>query len=68
MPVCEHKNNLITEWQGALKAFSTAVKRLQDCNGDADKFAVEHRATELARLHAENARMMVEHHRTEHGC
>ena len=57
----------MTEWQGALKAFSAAVKQLQQCNRDATKFAVEQRAPELAHLHAENARMMLEHHLAEHG-
>ena len=68
LPVCEYKNKLLTEWQQAIKAFSGAVRRLQHCNGDATIFAVEQRAAELARLHAENARVMVEHHRSEHNC
>ena len=67
-PDCEHKNQLIIEWREALKAFSASVRRLQQYDGDATKFAVEQRATELARVHAENARTMVEHHRAEHGC
>jgi hypothetical protein len=68
MPPCEHKYKLMDEWQKALETFSTAVKRLRETDGDAPKFAVEHRATELARLHSENVRLMLEHHRTEHDC
>ena len=68
MPKCEHRNRLLGEWQESLANFSDAVKRLRECSGDGSKFAEQYRSTEQARLHAENARMMVEHHRAEHGC
>ena len=67
-PACEHREQLITEWHEAVVRFSHAVKRLRQCDGDARRFADEHHATEQARLHAENARMMLNLHRDEHGC
>jgi hypothetical protein len=50
--------------------FSASVSRLKECNGHTDEnaFAVAQRATEHARLHSENARLMLEMHRAEQGC
>ena len=67
-PACELKNRLITEWEESIAKFSDAVQRLRQCNGDGQGFTEQHRATELARLRSENVRMMLEHHRSEHGC
>lgn len=68
MPSCKQRELLTIEWHEAVAKFSDAVIRLRKCNGDGTRFATQHRATDLARLHSENARMMLEHHRTEHGC
>jgi hypothetical protein len=68
MPKCEQRERLLGEWQESVAKFSDAVKRLRQCNGDGSKFAEQHEATEQARRHAEEARKLVEHHRSEHGC
>jgi len=68
MPKCEQRERLLGEWQESVANFSDAVKRLRQCNEDGSKFAEQHEATERARLHAENARMIVEHHPSDHGC
>ena len=38
------------------------------CQESDKAFAEQHQLTELARLHADNARSMLEIHRMEHGC
>ena len=68
LPTCEDRERLVTEYRDALGKFSAAVKRLRQCDRDAHRFADEHQATEIARLHAENARAMLELHRSQHGC
>jgi hypothetical protein len=69
MPTCSERERLIVEYHQAVEMFSRNVKLLRECNGDGyHKFQERHRATEIARLHAENARLMVDFHRTEHGC
>jgi hypothetical protein len=65
---CKQRNQLLKEWNQAVLNFSKSVSRLNACHGDGRKFRDQHRATELARLDAENARMILELHRTEHGC
>lgn len=68
MPDCTHRNQLVKEWNESVLAFSKAVSLLKACNGDGKNFANQYHVTEEARLHAENAHLMLELHRTEHGC
>ena len=69
MPTCSDRERLMLEYHHAVEAFSKSVKLLKGCNGDGyHKFSDQNRATEQARLHAENARLMMEFHRSEHGC
>ena len=68
LPTCDDRKRLLAEYQDALRKFSAAVGRLQECDRDARRFADEHLATEMARLHAENTRTMLNLHRDEHGC
>lgn len=69
MPTCIDRELLIVEYHHAVEAFSESVKLLRDCHGDGFKrFAAQHRATELARLHVDNVRQILEVHRAEHGC
>ena len=68
MPTCSDRERLIVEYNEAVQKLSESVNRLKACNGDGHGFAEAHRATEKARLHAENTRMMLELHRAEHGC
>jgi hypothetical protein len=69
MLTCPHREKLIDEYHHAVDTFSKSIKLLRKCNGDGyQKFADQHRVTEQARLHAENARMMLDLHRVEHGC
>jgi len=67
MPDCERRNQLVKEWYEAVAAFSHSVRQLRTCIGDVS-FAEHRQETELARLHADNARMILELHRDEHGC
>ena len=67
MPTCQHRDRLIGEWHEAVSEFSKSIKRLKEAIGN-ESYAGEHQATELARLHAENARTMLELHCSEHGC
>jgi hypothetical protein len=68
MPDCVHRNNLVKEWNEAVLNFSNAVSRLKACQGNGPDFAKQYHATEEARLQAENTHLMLELHRTEHGC
>lgn len=67
-PACEDRKRLIAEFQDALERFSAAVKHGRQCERDEHRFPDAYQATELARLHCEDARKMLERHRTEHGC
>ena len=67
MDDCRDRNQLIKEWHQAVQDFSKSVSRLRVCHGDARKFADQYQATEIA-LHAEDAHMKLELHRTERGC
>jgi hypothetical protein len=67
MPTCPHRDRLISEWNKAVRDFSKSISRLKAAL-DNGSFADEKQATEQARLHAENARTMLNLHRAEHGC
>jgi hypothetical protein len=67
MPTCPRRDRLTDEWHEAVRKFSTSVIRLHAAIGN-QTFADEHRSTEQARLHVENAYTMLELHRSEHGC
>ena len=64
---CTQCNHLVKLWNEAVLAFSQAAEKLSACKGN-DQFKRQHHLTEMARLHADNARIMVELHRAEHGC
>jgi hypothetical protein len=63
---CIKRDRLIRDWHEAVLKFSDSLGRLRKCR--ASKFADQHKATEVARLNCENARMMLDLHRAEHGC
>jgi hypothetical protein len=65
---CVHRHQLIKLWDEAILGFSQAVSLLKACHNNDRAFAEQYQLTELARQHADNARIMVELHRTEHGC
>ena len=67
-PACEHRHRLIAEWHKSVVEFSKCIRLLQASIGNGSNFADAHQATEQARLHAENARTMLNLHRDEHGC
>jgi hypothetical protein len=67
MPDCERRNQLVRELRDALEKFSHSINQLRASVGDVN-FAQQLQATELARLHADNARTILELHRSEHGC
>ena len=67
MPDCERRNQLVKEWHEAVAKFSDSVSQLRASIGDGT-FAEQYRATELARLHADNAHAILELHRSEHEC
>jgi hypothetical protein len=68
MPRCPDRERLTIQYHDSVVVFSASVSRLKECNGNGNGFADVHRATEQARLHAENARTMLNAHRAEHGC
>jgi hypothetical protein len=68
MPTCPDRERLTSEYHDAVVKFSATVSHLKECNGNGNGFADAHRTTELARLHTENARIMLELHRAEHDC
>jgi hypothetical protein len=68
MADCAQRNNLVKLWNEAVLAFSQAVSQLKACQKSDRAFVQQHQLTEMARLHADNARSMLELHRTEHGC
>jgi hypothetical protein len=67
MSDCVHRNQLVKEWNEAVLSFSKAVSLLKASNANGVEFAKQYHITEEARLHAENARLTLELHRTEHG-
>jgi hypothetical protein len=58
---CIKRDRLIHDWHEAVLKFSDSLSRLRKCA--ASRFADQHKATEIARLHCENARMMLDVHR-----
>jgi hypothetical protein len=68
MDDCRDRNQLIKDWHQAVQDFSKSVSRLRVCHGDVRKFADQYQATEIARLHADDAHSMLELHRAKHGC
>jgi hypothetical protein len=68
MPDCVHRNHLVKLWNEAVLGFSEAVNKLKACPKTDRGFTEQYQATEQARLHAENARVMLNLHRDEHGC
>jgi hypothetical protein len=68
---CNTQRSLIEAWFGATAQFSDAVKAMtgsQIAAMSPDDFAVLRGKAETARLASENARLMLELHRKEHGC
>ncbi len=63
---CPDREDLIVQWHGALLMFAHSVSQLS-VHKENGNFNWQPE-TEQARLHAENARTMVELHCTEHGC
>jgi hypothetical protein len=68
MQDCAQRDRLIKQWHDAILAFAHCVSQLGVRKGSGDGFSKQYQETELARLHAEDARMMLELHRTEHDC
>ena len=62
---CTERDQLVEKWNGAVKVFAHFLDVLACGAGD---FKERYRDTELARLNAENARVMLEQHRKDHGC
>ena len=67
MLTCPRRDQLTDDWNQAVSEFSKSIRRLKAAIGN-ESYADEHRATEQARLHAENARTMLNLHGEEHGC
>ena len=68
MPTCPYRERLMNQYHDAVLIFSSSIRTLKGCNRDGHGFAEAHQATGEARLHAENARTMLNLHREEHGC
>jgi hypothetical protein len=66
--LCEERERLIIQWHDAILAFGNCVGGLAARNNSGNGFAAHYEKTERARLHAENARTILELHRSEHGC
>ena len=62
---CKHRDALFDAWREAIDSLENSVSRLASSDGDLDAL---HRQSEDARLHAENVRMLLKLHRSEHGC
>jgi hypothetical protein len=62
---CDERQQLVEKWNGAVKVYAHFLDVLASGDGD---FNQRYRDTELARLDAENARLMLEQHRKNHGC
>jgi len=67
---CEEKTRLVSEYNRATTIFSDAVEQLHKRIGTSSKDEYESltRATEDARMQAEEARLMMERHVKDHGC
>jgi hypothetical protein len=68
MPTCPDREKLTIQYDEAVVIFSASVTCLRGRNGNGNGFAEAQHATELARLHAETARIMLAMHRAEHSC
>lgn len=64
---CPRRERLLREWNEAVASLSECVASLAAITGDKG-FAEQYQATELARLHAEKTRTMIELHRDDHRC
>jgi hypothetical protein len=66
---CTQRDQLVREWNETVLKLSKAVSRLKACNGDnRNRFAKQFEETELTRQDAENARIILGIHRSDHGC
>ena len=68
MPDCPDRNRIIIEWRESVVKFADHVKRLVECTGNRDDFVEQLNLTELARVQCDHARLVLEHHRIDHGC
>jgi hypothetical protein len=69
MPACPDRKRITIRYRAAALIFSDSIGQLQECNENGlHKFEEQHRATELARLHTENARRLLELHLIKHDC
>jgi hypothetical protein len=66
--VCAERERLVSQWHDAILDFANCVGGLAARNNNGNGFAAHYDKTERARQHTENARSMLELHRTEHGC
>ena len=62
---CKERDALFEVWREALDSLGDSVRQLASSDGDLEAL---HRRSEDARLHAENVRMLLKLHRSEHGC
>jgi hypothetical protein len=62
---CEHCKRLLDAWRTAVFEFAGTLSRLRDAHREGAGFGQAHRETEIARLSAEHARMMLDQHRYE---
>jgi hypothetical protein len=66
---CPQRNELLAEWHEATARFSDAVTEMHKAAGQGqESFIRLMHIAEEARLKAENARLLLEMHRSEHGC
>jgi hypothetical protein len=65
---CAERERLIKQWHDAILTFAHCVSQLGARKGNGGRSSKRYQQTEQARLHAENARTMLELHRTEHDC
>ena len=62
---CKERDALFEAWREAIDALGDSVSQLASSDGD---YEARYRQSEDARLHAENVRMLLKLHRSEHGC
>ena len=62
---CKERDALFEAWREAIDSLENSVGQLASSDGD---YEPRHRQSEDARLHAENVRMLLKLHRSEHGC
>ena len=67
MPDCPDRNRIIVEWRESVVKFADQVKRLAACTGNRDGFVEQFHITDLARLECDQARLVLEQHRADHG-